>query len=146
MNSHLSSNQPQGVSAQFAQTDESKQEPGASVQRLIDESSALQYAGGDVELMQSVRESFLHEAPKTLSSLEETLFNQDATSAKRAAHTLKSMLRYIGALESSEIAARLENSVTTAFDQPAVQQYSKLKSYVNQIIREIELMETTSGC
>ncbi len=55
----------------------------------------LRTAGGDPETVQSLIEAFLTEVPELCRNLRDALQNGDAQAARRAAHTLKSCLKYV---------------------------------------------------
>jgi HPt (histidine-containing phosphotransfer) domain-containing protein len=68
----------------------------------------LQTVAGDRDLLREVAEAFLEEAPRLLDELRTAVAADDAEGLQRAAHTLKSSLRYLGAAELFEQAFLLE--------------------------------------
>jgi PAS domain S-box-containing protein len=74
----------------------------------IDWSAALATVGGDRELLREVIAAFLQEAPPLLADLRQAAASADGEGVRRAAHTLKSSLRYLGAEMLYERALTLE--------------------------------------
>jgi CheY-like chemotaxis protein len=79
-----------------------------SIQGLVDWQDALLAVNGDRATLASVSEAFISEAPKLSRQLRETLEANDAAGFRRAAHTLKSSLRFFGAHDAAELAWQLE--------------------------------------
>ncbi len=108
----LDSARERGVSFQLANAPTEKvdeSEPASKMHTpLLDEAAALEFAAGDETLMRTVRESFYQEYPDLLQKLKTGIADRDAATVQRAAHTLKSGLRYIGCVGVSEKATRLE--------------------------------------
>jgi len=75
---------------------------------VLDEAAALQYAGGDRELLAELLGIFVADAPAQLRALHEALAAADAPALMRAAHTLKGSLRLLGARSAATLAERLE--------------------------------------
>ena len=68
----------------------------------------LELVGGeDADLVELV-ESFLEEGPSVMEDLQASAAASDRTATRRAAHSLKSNARDMGATELAEICARLE--------------------------------------
>jgi two-component system sensor histidine kinase/response regulator len=92
-------------------TDSPQADGAASAAKTeLDLAAMLQTVGGDRDLLREVAEAFLEEAPKLLDELRTATAEGDATSLARAAHTLKSSLRYLGAAELFEQAFVLETT------------------------------------
>lgn len=75
---------------------------------LIDWEQARAAMGGDAQLLHSVIEAFLEEAPRLLETLRRGLAERDAVTMLRAAHTLKSTLSYFGNPPAADLAMQLE--------------------------------------
>ncbi|MCY2993057.1 MAG: Hpt domain-containing protein [Planctomycetota bacterium] len=75
---------------------------------LVDWEQARVAVGGDEQLLNSVIEAFLDEAPTLLAKIRQSLDERDATTLHRAAHTLKGTLSYFGNLDAIEFAQQLE--------------------------------------
>jgi PAS domain S-box-containing protein len=78
------------------------------MQGIVDWQDALLAVNGDRATLASVCEAFVSEAPKLTRQLRETLEANDAAAFRRAAHTLKSSLRFFGAHDAAELAWQLE--------------------------------------
>ena len=75
----------------------------------LDWSVALETVGGDRQLLREIIEAFLDEAPRLLAELREGAEGGDLESLRRAAHTLKASLRYLGAAALADQAYELES-------------------------------------
>ena len=75
---------------------------------LVNWEQARAAIGGDEQLLKSVIEAFLEEAPTLLASIRQGLGERDAIQWHRAAHTLKGTLSYFGNPPAAESAQRLE--------------------------------------
>lgn len=82
--------------------------PSPSIQGIVDWQDALLAVNGDRATLASVSDAFVSEAPKLIRQLRETLETTDAAAFRRAAHTLKSSLRFFGAHDAAELAWQLE--------------------------------------
>jgi HPt (histidine-containing phosphotransfer) domain-containing protein len=82
--------------------------PVENADELIDWSVALQNAGGDESLLVEVFGLFLEEAQERLSHIHQALRDQDYVLLNRSAHTLKSLLRTVGAASAMASAEQLE--------------------------------------
>ncbi|MEQ8786590.1 MAG: response regulator [Pirellulaceae bacterium] len=96
--------------ARRVEEDESK---AASAGDGIDWPAALAGVGGDEELLRVVVEAFLNECPLLITRMHDALDKQDAAELHRAAHTLKSGLRSVGAAALVEPAKQLERAAST---------------------------------
>lgn len=75
-----------------------------------DKEVALDMLGGDTALLRELWQVFLNETPTTLAQLDEALKAGDTNATLRAAHTLKSSLGAVGALETMATAQKLEDT------------------------------------
>ena len=69
---------------------------------------AMDAVDGDQDLLREIVGVFLAETPKLLAELETGIARGDATTAERAAHTLKGSLRPFEATAALELAGELE--------------------------------------
>jgi signal transduction histidine kinase/CheY-like chemotaxis protein/HPt (histidine-containing phosphotransfer) domain-containing protein len=87
----------------------------------INWTAALAGAGNDEELLREVVQAFLEEYPRLLAQLHSAIACEDVGAALRAAHTLKTTLHHVGALELVPPARQLEASAPDlAANLPAV--------------------------
>ena len=80
---------------------------------VVDWSFALEQAANDEELLEEVVELYQQESPKHVAELETAIGEGDAKTAERAAHTLKSTSRYVGAHRVSDLAAAIEKEAAS---------------------------------
>lgn len=75
----------------------------------FDSAVALNYVGGDRELLDELLTIFAQDAPTRLEAIRRALAgNGDSTELVREAHTLKGSLKVIGAMPAAKLAQDLE--------------------------------------
>jgi CheY-like chemotaxis protein/HPt (histidine-containing phosphotransfer) domain-containing protein len=79
--------------------------PGQPIDWLV----ALRSVQGDRDLLQEVVAAFREECPRLMAVLRDTIERGEAPVLFRAAHTLKSSLRYFGAARAYDYAYQLES-------------------------------------
>jgi HPt (histidine-containing phosphotransfer) domain-containing protein len=72
--------------------------------------SLLESVGGDREFLGELFATFIDEAPGLLDTLQRGMSEQDAETARRAAHTLKSTGASLGASHLAELAKQMEEA------------------------------------
>ena len=77
-------------------------------QDVFDIESALEFMGGDRELLAELIEQFLEDIPRLLQELTQAIQQQDQAIVERAAHTLKGSLATFAAHSATEAAFSLE--------------------------------------
>jgi PAS domain S-box-containing protein len=77
-------------------------------QEPIDIASAMERAGGNVELLKEMMALFLEELPMLMTTLREAVMAGDAKATERAAHKLKGCEGNFSAYPASEAATKLE--------------------------------------
>jgi len=80
----------------------------ASPEAGFDFSAALNYVGGDRELLDELLGIFVEDAPIRMKALRHAIGNAEATELTREAHTLKGALKVIGATTAAGLAQGLE--------------------------------------
>ncbi|MGI9474619.1 MAG: Hpt domain-containing protein [Rubripirellula sp.] len=70
----------------------------------------------DREILDSVVEAFIDEAPLLLQQLDDAIKSQDATTAERAAHTLKGNFRILRLDDQQACWAEIEAAIRTDGD------------------------------
>ena len=78
------------------------------LQELVDWQSALNYVGGDEELLRELTQTFVSECPRWLKALDAALSRNDAAGVSAAAHPFKNSLSVLGAKSAADFAFRLE--------------------------------------
>jgi two-component system, sensor histidine kinase and response regulator len=71
-------------------------------------SAALEFAGGDEDLLNEVVQIFLADSPGLMNRLQQAVLQNDAGRLERAAHSLCGALSYLAAPDACELARRLE--------------------------------------
>ena len=74
----------------------------------IDLTAALNYAGGDRELLGQLLAMFAQEAPVRMNAIRRAIYSGDASVMMREAHTLKASLKLFGAITAATAAEELE--------------------------------------
>ena len=86
-------------------------EPSASAALgAIDPRAALRTVRGDRHLLAGLFETFLEEAPPLGGAIRQAIAQGDVAATRRAAHQLKTALRYVGAELAAERVERIEQS------------------------------------
>jgi HPt (histidine-containing phosphotransfer) domain-containing protein len=94
--------------------------------------------GGDDDLRELI-ESFLEEAPVLVAALERAYAESDLAGARRAAHSLKSNARDMGASELGETCARIEGCYV-AGSPPAVDDIGQVRALHAQAATELSAL------
>src|SRR5206468_983405 len=76
----------------------------------LDRTTVLARLDGDVELLTEVAEMLAEQAPALLTALRSAVTTADLPSIERAAHSLKSCLRQVGADGTAATAQQIESS------------------------------------
>jgi len=99
-----------------------------------DWSTALATVQGSEELLREIIEAFLEEAPRQVAAMREALAGSDAALLRRAAHTVKGAVRYFGAQQAFDRAARLETLAHDCELQAAPAAVEKLEEELARIM------------
>ncbi|SEG85840.1 Hpt domain-containing protein [Marinobacterium lutimaris] len=102
-----------------------------------DWTQALELTGGDEELLVSVLEMFLEEAPDHMAAMQRSHAAGDTAELSAAAHTLKGLLGTFGAESTVQLALEVEQGARRAEDvRPALSQLeSRMKVLLEQLRR-----------
>ncbi|EAR20358.1 hybrid sensor histidine kinase/response regulator [Nitrococcus mobilis] len=87
---------------------QTKAERAISADELIDWSAALKTAQGNQDFLKELVQLLLDESAKMLVEIHAAIEEQEAKTLQRAAHTLKSSMKAVGASSVAQIAERLE--------------------------------------
>jgi two-component system, sensor histidine kinase and response regulator len=82
--------------------------------RAIDLEAALRTVRGDRALLAELAETFLEEAPPLLEAIRRAVEQADFEALRKAAHTLKSSLRYVGGDTAADWSERVEQAARRA--------------------------------
>jgi PAS domain S-box-containing protein len=86
---------------------DSESEP-SSTDEIVDWDQALDALGGDPNLLKTLTESVIEEAPRMIDAVRRSVADGDGERLQLTAHTLKGSIRYFGVNEASRLAFRLE--------------------------------------
>jgi len=75
----------------------------------LDWQGALKRLEGDKQLLHELAEMFLQQYPELMTAIEQALAKEDTSELRRAAHTLKSSAKVVGADATADAALVLEN-------------------------------------
>jgi PAS domain S-box-containing protein len=75
---------------------------------VVDWDEAIHSVRGDRDLLLSVIEAFLREAPQLTDAIRRAVLERDSTALRHGAHTLKGSLRYFGQGRAWELSLQLE--------------------------------------
>ena len=98
-----------------------------------DQRKALQRVDGDAELLFDLVEMFFQEYPDQLRCLKQSLAQSDFGAVRKAAHTLKGSLGYLGACEGEQLACEIERASQSADAARVRLLVSNLAAYVESL-------------
>jgi CheY-like chemotaxis protein/HPt (histidine-containing phosphotransfer) domain-containing protein len=110
------------------------QQAATATDLVFDERAALEYSGGDRQLLAEVIGIFRGDYPRSLRRIDQALKRRDGEALRLAAHGLKGAIATIGAPAGRQAAAALEQAARAA-DFDAAQQAS------DRLRREVERLE-----
>jgi PAS domain S-box-containing protein len=102
----------------------------------IDWEVAMTAVAGDRELLQDVVEAFLQECPELVEQTRVAVATADAPLLRRAAHTLKGILRTLGLETPGALAAQLEEMGRNNDLSAAPSILARLESRIEEIVPE----------
>ena len=105
---------------------------------LLDWSVAQETVQGDAALLREVVTSITNEVPRLLETIQKAIVSLDAKSLQISAHTLKSSLRYLGALKQADLASGLETMGRTADLEKAPQVVAELLPLTQATLMELQ--------
>jgi two-component system, sensor histidine kinase and response regulator len=75
----------------------------------VDWAQAMEAVQGNRKLLKSLAEAALDEAPRLIAAIRQTVTDGDQAKLRFSAHALRGDLRYFGASQACDYAARLES-------------------------------------
>jgi two-component system sensor histidine kinase/response regulator len=114
-------------------------------EETVDWTLALHGVNGDEALLRDVVEEVLKEAPKLIASMHKALEEQDAKTFQRAAHTMKSSMRYVGCRAASQSASELEEMGKTANLSLAPAEVAALEAQLKSLMPALVAFATGEG-
>jgi CheY-like chemotaxis protein len=106
----------------------------------INRSAALEVAGGDVQLLKKLAESFLHDCPGLLSAVRAAVTTGDGKALHRAAHTLKGAVNMFGAQAAWDQAQRLEQLGRDGDFARATEALADLEREIERVVQELSAL------
>jgi CheY-like chemotaxis protein len=103
----------------------------------LDRDGAIDRLGGDRELFDEVAALFASDAPLLLEQLRAALAIGDASSIKRAAHTLKGSSGYVGGGPAAAAALALETIGASRDLSAAPEAFERLEREIDRLIAEL---------
>ena len=97
----------------------------------------MQSAGGDEALLADLLTAFLQECPAMLEQSLAAYQKGDAATLRRAAHTLKGSLRYLGAGAAAQLATELESAAQHTELALVVKLLPRLESEVRPLLADV---------
>ena len=99
----------QAIDAIFLDQQHDSAAGSAAPQDVVNWTEALKTAQGNRKLLKSMTEAALEEIPQLMTAIRQAIANGDHARLRFAAHTLKGSVRYFGANQVCEHAAKLED-------------------------------------
>ena len=118
-----------------------------SAESAIDWDAALEAVDGEESLLQTLVQAVLEESPQILEAIRRAIADNDASSLRLAAHTLKGSIRYFRANNAFDAAFRLERMGRDGDLRDADDALRVLEKETDQIVRLLMVYlngETTS--
>ncbi len=103
----------------------------------LDRDGAVDRLGGDRELFDEVAALFTTDAPVLLEQLRSAVASGDASSVKRAAHTLKGSAGYVGGGPAAAAALALETIGASNNLAAASEAFERLEREIDRLIAEL---------
>jgi two-component system, sensor histidine kinase and response regulator len=114
----------------------SQDSAGAAHENAIDWEVAMTAVAGDRQLLQEVVEAFLQECPELLEQTRAAVATADAALLRRAAHTMKGIMRTLGLEAPGALAAQLEEMGRSSDLSAAPSVLARLESRLEEILPE----------
>ncbi len=102
----------------------------------LDWESALAAVGGDRELLGEVVDAMVQECPERLNDIDKAIAQNDAASLRRAAHTIKGVLRMFGDTPAGDLAAKMEAAAKEGDCESAKADAPQLREFVELAMQE----------
>lgn len=112
--------------------------PTSSQPPLFGRDDALNMLGGDEGLLGEVVNIAREELPRQVASLKTALEAEDASTARRHAHTLKGTVATLGAVQVKESAFEAECAARDGSVGAALQVFPTLDSLVRRLVAELD--------
>jgi signal transduction histidine kinase/CheY-like chemotaxis protein/HPt (histidine-containing phosphotransfer) domain-containing protein len=106
----------------------------------INRSAALEVAGGDMQLLKRLAESFLHDCPGLLAAVRAAVTTNDGKALHRAAHTLKGAVNMFGAQTAWDEAQRLEQLGREGHFAQATEALADLEQQIERVVQELSAL------
>ncbi len=101
---------------------------------VLNREEALNYIGGDEQLLRELFKIFIETAPETIEKLRQAVINNDAKEIGRHAHSLKGPFGSIGAEYCWNIAVQLENTARQEHPEQIIPIFEKLEQETDKVM------------
>ncbi len=126
--------------------EEAKHASSESSSSLIDWQQALDMVAGDAEVLDEVVTASSQELPELIDTLELSISQGDFSTAQRAAHTIKSSSRILGAQQVVDFSAEAEEAAIAEDSQRVEAAAKRLRGLITRIVAEIDaFLENSKG-
>jgi HPt (histidine-containing phosphotransfer) domain-containing protein len=101
--------------------------------------------GGDAAVLAELIDSFLDDAPRLLSALQQAVDQHDATEVRRLAHSLKSNGADFGATAFAELCKQLEGLGKVGTLEGAAELVARLQVEYHRVQEELRAVREQEG-
>ncbi len=112
---------------------------------VFDRAGLLDRVGGDEELLQSIVNLFLEDAPRQIEALKEAHKKKNASEIRRQAHTLKGASGNTGAVVMHRVAFQIEKAVESGNLDKAASLIRMIEIEFERLKRNLERPEASTG-
>jgi two-component system, sensor histidine kinase and response regulator len=109
----------------------------SSTSGLVDWDAALEIAASDTELLKDLIESVLEETPRQFELLEKSIAEGDASTARRAAHTILGNMRTVSADDGMARASAVENLAKDGNLDAIPEPVAALRTVCDRVLAEL---------
>jgi CheY-like chemotaxis protein len=113
-------------------------------QDVLDWNEALHSVGGDRELLRTVAEAVIDEAPRMMDAIRRSVRHSDSPGLQSAAHLLKGSIRYFGAKRAFLQALRLEGLGRDGSLEEAPEALAALELEMARLLPALESLESAA--
>ncbi len=113
------------IASRSASSDTRRNEPVAEV---VDWKQALEFTNGDEELLRSLIEVLLEDAPNLIANVEQAIGSDSPADLRLQAHTLKGSVLFLGDVELAKTACQLEELGAAGTTSSASELFRTLQS------------------
>jgi CheY-like chemotaxis protein/HPt (histidine-containing phosphotransfer) domain-containing protein len=116
-------------------------ETPAERQEPVNWAKALESAQGQPEILATLVAAALEELPQLMAAVRSGLASGDREQVRRAAHTIKSSVRYFGGEQASQLAARMESLMQQNTAEHVEELLQTLEKEISLVIASLKTRE-----